>query len=59
MISLVGVMLIARPEFLFGAHTAAMPTTATGGLDDVGGAIGPAERGTPAQRLGAVGYVLL
>jgi len=49
--SLFGVVLIARPEFIFGPH--AIP----GSLH--GGAIAPAERGTPAQRLGAVGVALL
>lgn len=49
--SLFGVVLIARPEFIFGPHSipGALP----------GGAIAPAERGTPAQRLGAVGSVHL
>lgn len=45
--SLVGVVLIARPTFIFGA--AALP---------VDGGVG-VERGTPAERLGAVGVALI
>ena len=49
--SLIGVVLIARPEFLFGpGHK-----PATSGMGGEG--LGPVERGTPAQRLGAVGYI--
>ena len=50
--SLIGVVLIARPEFLFGpGHK-----STTSGMGEEG--LGPVERGTPAQRLGAVGCVL-
>lgn len=55
MFSLLGVVLIARPEFLFrAAHAPLVPSTGTDAviLPDA------AERGTPAERLGAVGYAL-
>ncbi|KZP24259.1 drug/metabolite transporter superfamily [Athelia psychrophila] len=45
--SLIGVVLIARPTFIFGA--AALPVDGGAG----------AERGTPEQRLGAVGVALI
>ena len=56
MASLVGVVLIARPAFLFGDHIAAIPPATVGGGGITSEGIGPSERGTPAQRLGAVGY---
>lgn len=60
MFSLIGVVLIARPTFIFGVHSAvALPSTAAGDVDSFIGDVGPSESGTPAQRLGAVGSVLL
>lgn len=47
--SFVGVVLIARPEFLFGSHQV-VPVE---GID-----LPPAEKGTNAERLVAVGYVI-
>jgi len=63
-ISLIGVVLIARPEFLFGSlHPTLQPSIADGidgTLDSPGiPAVIPSERGTPAQRLGAVGVAML
>lgn len=54
MFSLLGVVLIARPQFLFGrpSHFAGVNPVverAQTGLD-------VSEKGTPAERLGAVGY---
>ncbi|KAA1470827.1 DUF6-domain-containing protein [Dentipellis sp. KUC8613] len=54
--SFLGVVLIARPEFLFGAHPT-MPV-----VDDIGDDIvegHPVEKGTPTQRLIAVGVALI
>lgn len=47
--SFVGVVLIARPDFLFGRHSA-------DGLDNEAAS---GRMGTPGQRLGAVGYETL
>lgn len=52
--SLVGVVLIARPEFLFGRAAYVSPPPLAG----VDGIVpDSSEKGTPAQRLGAVGFV--
>ncbi|KAL1696767.1 hypothetical protein GGG16DRAFT_42858 [Schizophyllum commune] len=61
LISLVGVVLIARPPFIFG-RAADMPAALTN--DDAGAdaplaPVDPAERGTPQQRLLAVGMSLV
>ena len=55
--SLLGVILIARPPFLFGHHDVSLevPATADGHLSAE--AVEPAERGTSAERMIAVGYV--
>lgn len=49
MASLIGVILIARPEALFGRHISNQDPTSDG--------MDPDEKGTSAQRLGAVGCV--
>ncbi|EPQ53269.1 DUF6-domain-containing protein [Gloeophyllum trabeum ATCC 11539] len=54
--SFIGVVLIARPEFLFGAEMAAPDS---GHVIDGAHVIQPSAKGTPAQRLGAVGVALL
>ncbi|TFK51526.1 drug/metabolite transporter superfamily [Heliocybe sulcata] len=54
--SFFGVVLIARPEFLFGAASAAPDV---GHVVDAGQVLSPTPKGTPAQRLGAVGVALL
>lgn len=57
--SLIGVVLIARPEFLFGHQANYTPEASAGVIDGAGaGPLGPSERGTASQRLGAVGYVV-
>jgi len=55
---MVGVVLIARPPFLFGTQTASVDLV---DLEDIDPSINmpPAEKGTPEQRLLAVGYVVL
>ncbi|TFY76604.1 hypothetical protein EWM64_g7409 [Hericium alpestre] len=56
--SFAGVVLIARPQIMFGSHP--MPGLSEDefeGIDGVG--VVPAEKGTPAQRLVAVGIALL
>jgi hypothetical protein len=45
---MIGVVLIARPTFIFG--NAALPSSPTGNGDDI-----DIEKGTPAERLEAVG----
>ncbi|TRM65467.1 hypothetical protein BD626DRAFT_567375 [Schizophyllum amplum] len=61
LISLVGVVLIARPPFIFGsAADLPVPLTDAEGIEDAGAApIDPAERGTPQDRLMAVGMSLV
>lgn len=54
MFSLVGVILIARPEFLFGHRASGVPD-ASAVIEGADASLGPAERGTASQRLGAVG----
>ncbi|OBZ73037.1 hypothetical protein A0H81_07128 [Grifola frondosa] len=56
--SLVGVVLIARPEFLFGRHDI-MLTDAGQVVDGVSSVTDAIAAATPAQRLGAVGVALL
>ncbi|KAL1748201.1 hypothetical protein HDZ31DRAFT_60574 [Schizophyllum fasciatum] len=62
LISLVGVVLIARPPFIFGS-AADMPAPLTSDSATTGDAtlvpVDPAERGTPQQRLLAVGMSLV
>jgi len=53
--SFLGVILIARPEFLFGAASAGPDS----GHVDGAHISNPSAKGTPAQRLGAVGVALL
>lgn len=51
-------ILIARPEFLFGHHSNHSSSASAGVIEGVGPApLGPSERGTASQRLGAVGCV--
>ncbi|KAL5514086.1 hypothetical protein ACEPAG_2847 [Sanghuangporus baumii] len=52
LLSMVGVVLIARPEAIFGSH----PSSSAGTASDV---VNPDENVTPGQRLGAVGVALL
>jgi len=47
--SLIGVILIARPTFIFGNAAAVVPSPSAGDI----------EKGTPAERLGAVGVALI
>jgi len=49
--SLLGVILIARPTFIFGSVTSASNVSGNDGLD--------VETGSPAERLGAVGMALV
>ncbi|THH03429.1 hypothetical protein EW145_g6262 [Phellinidium pouzarii] len=51
-LSLIGVIFIARPEAIFGPHPIPHSSLQDGVLD-------PAEKGTSAQRLGAVGIALV
>ncbi|CDO68508.1 hypothetical protein BN946_scf184998.g5 [Trametes cinnabarina] len=58
--SLFGVVLIARPEFLFGQHHYAAPATDMGHVvEGVQNEVGNISTVTPAQRVGAVGVALL
>lgn len=57
--SLIGVVLIARPTFLFGDHAVYLPQSTTSPIGDLRSIAAPAERGTASQRLGAVGYAYL
>ncbi|TDL20467.1 hypothetical protein BD410DRAFT_899584 [Rickenella mellea] len=57
--SLLGVVLIARPTFLFGDHAVNLPPSTTSPVGDLRSIAAPAERGTASQRLGAVGVSLL
>ncbi|KAI5119682.1 hypothetical protein M0805_009626 [Coniferiporia weirii] len=50
-LSLIGVVLIARPEAIFGPHSSPHLPTQDG--------VDLAEKGTPGQRLGAVGIALI
>jgi hypothetical protein len=51
--SFFGVILIARPEFLFGQHA---HVAAAASIDGSLNLAPPSEKGTPTQRLIAVGY---
>lgn len=53
--SLCGVVLIARPVFLFGDHGGAPDSTSTGSGDSL--QLDSSEKGTPTERLIAVGLV--
>jgi hypothetical protein len=57
--SLLGVVLIARPEFLFSGTIHTPPSVPSTGTDAVIVGPDPSEKGTPAERLGAVGFVPL
>ena len=58
MFSLVGVVLIARPQFLFGDPSHSTISGPEYARDDMSMGDSPIRTGgpTPAQRLGAVGY---
>ncbi len=57
-LALAGVILIARPEFIFGSLAQENPTLSDGqGVDGVSGAVEYTNRATPAQRVAAVGSV--
>lgn len=53
--SLCGVVLIARPVFLFGDHSGALDSMSTGSGDSP--QLDSSEKGTPTERLIAVGLV--
>jgi hypothetical protein len=55
--SLLGVILIARPPFLFGHHDVSLEVPVTGDGHLSAEAVEPAEKGTSAERMIAVGYV--
>ena len=53
-VSLVGVVLIARPSAVFGSASHSVPVTDS----QLATPTSPVEKGTPAERLIAVGYVI-
>ena len=57
-VSLVGVVLIARPTALFGSASHSVPVVSVTESEPTT-STSPVEKGTPADRLIAVGYVII
>ena len=55
-VSLLGVVLIARPTAIFGSESHSVPVVAV--TNDSQLSTSPVWKGTPAERLIAVGYVI-